>query len=423
MQFTRNIRCLYAIKVSKWFSLVMPILILFYGDNGCSLEDISILKTVYSIVPVLLDIPTSYLADSWGRKNCLLVGTMMTFLGFFIYSVTFSFGFFLIAEIFLGIGQSMLSGADSALLYDSLMEENRENEYLKYEGRVTMVGNVSEAIAGIFGGALAILSLRYNFYAQCCVAFIGIPAALFLKEGKIKKPISNPLSNIWRIIRFSLVEKPRLRYDILFSGIIGAATLTMAWMALAILELIFPGSQGKMIDYSNMDTFWTGIIWTGLNITVGIASLFSDSLTRCCGLNKSYSLILIFITTGYVVTALLIPHLTTLEDPDSIKMGLLCIISLFLFYIVRGFATPLLKGYINRQTHPDMRATVLSIRNFVIRISFAMIFPLAGWISDNATGNPRDNLSYALYFVAAVIFIPGLYFLIAHMKVAQKEEE
>ena len=104
---TRNIRCLYVIKVAKWFSLVMPILYLFYSDNGCTLEDISILKSVYSLVPVMLDIPTSYLADSWGRKNCLLVGVLATFLGFLVYSLTASFAMFLVAEVILGIGQNI----------------------------------------------------------------------------------------------------------------------------------------------------------------------------------------------------------------------------------------------------------------------------------------------------------------------------
>jgi len=410
---TRNIRCLYVIKVAKWFSLVMPILYLFYSDNGCSLEDISILKSVYSLVPVILDIPTSYLADSWGRKNCLIVGVLATFLGFLVYSLTASFAMFLVAEIILGIGQSMLSGADSALLYDSLMQEDREEEYLKYEGRVTMTGNISEAIAGVLGGAIAIVSLRYNFYAQCCVAFIGIPAAFMLKELDTKRPISNPISSIWKIIRFSLVDNPRLRYDILFSGVIGAATLTMAWMVLAILGVMFPGGDMKSLDYSNMNTLWTGIIWTALNMIVGIASLYSDYLTKLFGITKAYILILIFITLGYLVTAMLIPYLGEFNNPFAIKMGALCLLSLLFFYIVRGFVTPLLKGYINRQTHPEMRATVLSIRNFVIRIVFSIIFPVAGWICDNYTNDSQTNLSTALYFVAAVIFIPGALFLIA----------
>ena len=148
----------------------MPIIVLFYEENGLGLKDIFLLKSVYSIVLVSLDIPTGYLADAWGRKNCLITGCIVAFGG----SLSSTFYAFFIAEILLGIGQSLVSGADSALLYDTMLHYDRENEYLKYEGKVTMIGNFSEAFAGIFGGLLATFSLRLPFYCQILIAFIGI---------------------------------------------------------------------------------------------------------------------------------------------------------------------------------------------------------------------------------------------------------
>ena len=55
---------------------------------------------------------------------------------------------------------------------------------------------------------------------------------------------------------------------------------------------------------------------------------------------------------------------------------------LFVFYTFRGFATPILKDYINQLTDSNVRATVLSVRNFVIRIFFAIIGPFIGWYTD-----------------------------------------
>ena len=81
----QNITALYLIKVSKWFTLIMPIIVLFYEENGLGLKDIFLLKSVYSIVLGSLDIPTGYLADAWGRKNCLITGCIVAFGGNICY--------------------------------------------------------------------------------------------------------------------------------------------------------------------------------------------------------------------------------------------------------------------------------------------------------------------------------------------------
>ena len=284
----------------------------------------------------------------------------------------------------MGTGQSLVSGADSALLYDTMIKYNREDEYLKYEGKVTMVGNFSEAFAGICGGLLATSSLRLPFYCQVGVAFIGIPAALFLREFHARKHIENPIRNIGAIIRYSLITNKSLCYNIIFSGIIGTATLTMAWFVQPVLIHIA------------LPTAWFGIVWTILNLTVGIAALYSDALNARLGENKTYIFILLFIVGGYLSVAY--------------SLNYFSLFLLFIFYIVRGFATPILKGYINRQTFSEMRATVLSIRNFIIRLIFAVMAPFIGWLND------AFSLAFALQIAALIIFMPGLLFLLLQWK-------
>ncbi|MFR3853028.1 MAG: hypothetical protein ACLTXP_13030 [Odoribacter splanchnicus] len=66
--FKKNILALYFIKVSKWFTLVMPVIVLFYEENGLGLKDIFLLKSVYSVAVVAFEIPAGYLADVWGVK-------------------------------------------------------------------------------------------------------------------------------------------------------------------------------------------------------------------------------------------------------------------------------------------------------------------------------------------------------------------
>ena len=165
----------------------------------------------------------------------------------------------------------------------------------------------------------------------------------------------------------------------MYSGIIGAATLTMAWFVQPVLM------------YLETPVSWYGIIWTVLNLTVGFAALWSDRVDRYFGPHKMGILILLFIVGGYATLAFNLTY-----------TGLLI---LFVFYIFRGFATPILKGYINQMTFSEMRATVLSIRNFIIRLMFAVFSPFLGLLNDTY------SLQTALLISAGIIFVPGCIFL------------
>ena len=57
------------------------------------------------------------------------------------------------------------------------------------------------------------------------------------------------------------------------------------------------------------------------------------------------------------------------------------VISVYMFYAVRGYATPVLKDLVNQNCDSSVRATVLSIRNLVIRFGFALLGPMIGMVS------------------------------------------
>src|SRR5674476_1700842 len=127
---------LYLIKIAKWFNLVMPIVVLFYQENGLSMTQIFMLKSIYSIAMVVTELPSGYLADVWGCRRTILFGAILGTIGILIYSFSSDFTSFMFAEIILGVGFSFVSGADAAMLYDALKAENREDEYIKYEGMI-----------------------------------------------------------------------------------------------------------------------------------------------------------------------------------------------------------------------------------------------------------------------------------------------
>jgi len=84
---------------------------------------------------------------------------------------------------------------------------------------------------------------------------------------------------------------------------------------------------------------------------------------------------------------------------------------LFLFYFARGINNPITADYVNRLISSDMRATVLSVKNFTGRVIFAIIGPIVGWMSD------VYSLKTALLFSGGTFLFFGmvsLFFLKKH---------
>ena len=358
--------------------LYMPIVVPFYESNGLTMKDIMILQAVYSVAIVVLEIPSGYLADVIGRRKTLIMGAIFGTIGFATYSFSFGFIGFLVAEIILGIGQSCISGADSAMLYDSLLEKGMEKRYTRFEGRITSLGNIAEAAAGILGGVLAGITLRAPYFAQSFVALIALPAALTLVEPTRQIPLMKAsLREVFQIARFALFKDRPLRRNILFSAITGTATLTMAWFAQPFFE------------YSKIDIAWFGLLWTSLNLTVAFTSYNAHRIEQKLGQSRSIILIALMIPIGYLA-------LSRFHTPYGL-------IILFLFYLVRGYATPVLKDYINRITASNIRATVLSVRNFTIRLLFALVGPLLGWIKDIYSLPQALTLAGIIFLVISIL--------------------
>jgi MFS family permease len=384
-----NILLLHLIKFSKWFMLFMPIIVIFFQDNGLEMRHIFMLKAINAITVVILEIPSGYMADVLGRKKTLVLGTMLSFAGFVAYSIAHGFWGFAIAELLIGVSMSFISGADSAMLYDTLLHQNKSEQYSKQEGRITAIGNFSEAAAGILGGLLAGISLRLPFIAQAGIAFIGIPAALLLIEPELHKTIKKTtMRAIAGTMKVVLVDNKLLRAYILFSSFAGMTSLTLAWF-------IQPYWSSIEIPLT-----WFGLLWTALNLSVALTAFFAYKIQAA--LKPVTILFLVAIVTGGGFISL------------GFSNGLWGIAILFAIYLVRGLGTPILKDFINQHTPSDVRATVLSIRSFIIRIAFAAISPLLGWYTDHY------DLGNALILAGGVFTIGMLISIIFYLKESQK---
>lgn len=354
-----NIPKLFALQASKWFILYMPIVALFYMENGLTVGQIMLVQGMYSMTMALFEVPSGYFSDTLGRRRSLIVGMVLSFVG--IGMLSQSYGFWSIAgsAITTGFGASFISGTNSALLYDSLLSLNKADLYSKLQGRIYSVGTFAESIAAICGGWLAqAAGFRFTFYLQLIIAFLGIGFAWSLTEVNLSNSDSKATgwANVKRILHYVIFENKALRKYILLSAVLGSATLTTAWFTQPFLEA------------QNISPGWIGNIWATLNLTVALVSFEAYRIYRVASDRQISIILTVGVAIGFTGVAL--------------YYNFYGIAFIYLIYFLRGIASPILLDFVNRITPSDMRASVLSMRGMIIRVLFSIISPFMGWVSD-----------------------------------------
>ena len=377
---------MYLLKAVLWFMVAMPIIVLFFQEHGLSLTQVMLLQAIYSLSVAIFEIPSGYIADIFGRKQTIVLSTIFAFIGYLVFSFYGGFYAFAIAQVLIGIGGSLMSGSDSAIIYDTLLETNNKTSYTKIEGRSYAIGNFSEALAGILGGFLAVGSIYLPIYVQTSILFFSIPIALTLVEPTMheENKLDRSFSAIIRVVRFAILDNTKLRWLIIYSSAMGVATLSIAWFAQPFFKEV-----GVPLAYF-------GILWAGLNFSAGLTSFNSHKFDKK---ENNYSM-LIYLSLAMFISFILL----------GFNNSLFGLIFILIIYLLRGIVTPILRNAININTTSNKRATVLSVRSFIIRISFAICAPILGYIAENY------SLASSFYILAVVV---GFFSLLASFRLSK----
>lgn len=359
--------------------LFMPIVIPFFESNRLNFEDVMQLQALHALSMVLFEIPSGYFSDKLGRKNTMIFGCILGFLGFSVFTQSHLFWHFMIGNMFIGIGDSFISGTDSALLYDTLFDLDRKEDYLKYEGRTVSLGNYAEAVAALVGGTLVLhFGFRSAYYGQAFLAFLSVLTAFTLTEPhKHKDHVTPSIKQTFKVMFDSMFNHPILSWNIILSSIIGVSTLVMAWF-----------SQ-KYFQHIGIDIAYNLYIWAILNVIVGLVSWYAWKWERKLGRESTVLIIVFGISSIFFAMA---------PFTYWFAIGLL-----FAFYALRGLATPILRDYVQQFCPPELRATIMSIRSFLIRIIFIVFGLFIGWLTETQT--IAITLVIAGSIVAIICFI------------------
>lgn len=374
-----NIWKLYVIQGMKWFLLAVPILVPFYQSNGLSMQQILMLQGVFSVTAVLLEIPTGYVADLFGRKNTIVWGMFIWAAGWGLYSLTHSFEMFLVVEVMLALSSSLISGSDSALLYDSLELLGDTSSYTKKEGNLSTIWNISEGTASIIGAVLAVISLRFPIYCQAIIALMTVPIALSLKEPARKAidVTTGKLKKLFEAVKFALVDHSEIKWLTIYTAAVSCAGITFLWFIQPRFQVI------------GIPLAWFGVAWAALQFTSAFSSANAQKIENKFGRRNLLILMLPLSALAFLLLA--------------VVPGYWSLIVMAIPYLIRGVNIPVLKDYINKLTPSDIRATVLSVNALVMRLMFAIIGPAIGFINDSYSFSTAFFTAFIIFILISVV--------------------
>ena len=155
-----NLRKFHVYAFLIWFTLWQPIIVVFWMESGVSLTQIFLIKSIHSFVMVLLEAPTGAIADYIGARLTLMAAAFVYVLSLLIYVLGQGFEAILVAELIAGVGTALVSGTDSAFVYNSLDMEGKAERFTEMMGKTRSVRLASQVGASLLGGFLAGFSTR-----------------------------------------------------------------------------------------------------------------------------------------------------------------------------------------------------------------------------------------------------------------------
>jgi MFS family permease len=306
-----------------------------------------------------MEFPSGYLSDRLGYRFALNLACLFGITGWTTYTLAGSFAGVLAAEIQLGISYAFISGADNALLYETLRNTGQEEEYAKYDGRMTAWAQVGEAGGAIGAGALYAWFPLLPFFLQIGIWILALVVCRKLKEiPSAPRPTSSHLREALDIARKALLQSPGLRYSIFLAALLGLASFYPVW-------LIQPYMQSLDVPLA-----WFGPIWAAANLCVSFGSIISHRIQYHLGARGTPLLLLALICAGYAGLAF-----------SQVVWGF---VFYFLLTVMRGIQGPFLRLALQKQSERHERASILSLKSLVFRLGFVVTGPLVGLLADQA---------------------------------------
>ncbi len=376
---SRNVKLIYVHTIFTNMLFVLPVIVPYYRSIGLTFQDFLLGEALFSATVLLAEVPSGWLSDMWKRRTTLILGAVFGIAGYCCLMVADGLFMANMGQVIVGIAIALNSGTNTALLYDTLLEEGRVEEYRKLDGQRHAYGIYGVAGSALVGGFLFAMHEKLPLLIDIFTLVLAMIVIACVREParNRKSTEKHMLHDMAVTMRYALHGHPEIAGIIILSAIVLCTTKLMLWASQ-------PYYEGLKLPVE-----WFGFIMAGSYVVAGLAGQWSHKLDRISSNRGALILMAFMVAIPCLILALGVPVWAA--------------VALFLCgTLVYSMGTPRINNAINRLVGPERRATVLSTGNLIVHILFIPTSLVVGYFSNHG------GIHLALLWMAGQVLVLGL---------------
>lgn len=366
MNIKKQLRTLNAFGFSACLRIPDAVWVVLLVARGFSLWQVGLAEGIFHIVSLLGEIPSGMAADLMGRRRSLMAAGLCGMVSALLMAFSRSFFGVCLSMVFSALACNFISGSDEALLYDSLLQAGKQDDYLCVSARYTQAQNLGSLLSNAASLLSSIFSYIGFYLTDAAVCLVRVLTAHSLTEPTVTETQAqrqeHPFRNLGKRFREHVREVAAFLH----------AYPRVALVMLADGLLTLPSFLTLMFLQQRLTELGLSSLWLGLPV-MGI------SLSRMAGVSIGKHLHPKGLRYLYIACAFLVGAGTIAAGAAPILPAVLGAMA-----AAGSMDTWLLhlQKHLNGMFPSDRRATLVSVN--MMAYSLLMIFasPLTGWLGD-----------------------------------------
>ena len=389
---------LFSAITAMCFSLVATVMIVYHIETvHLNPLQLILVGTTLEVACFIFEIPTGIVADVYSRKLSIVIGGVLTGVGFILEGSISSFIFVLVAQIVWGLGSTFISGSLEAWIAEE--EKNKDLDEIYIKG--AQAGQIGAFIGIVLSTVIANFSVRLPIIVSGVLFIIlALFLWLYMPENNFKPSAPGDLNTFKKMV---YTFKSGLKF-------VKSKSIIMILLAVTL----FYGLSSEGYD------------------RLSNAHFLQDTTLPKLGNLSSVTWFGIFGILGMILSFIVMHFMAkNLKNEDNRKNGklLLCInilyiSSMLIFALTRNFSLmliaylatntfriinePIFSAWLNGHIDDNSRATVLSINGQMNSLGQILGGPIIGIIATNISVSMGIACTSLLVTPVLVLYIVAM---------------